>query len=538
MIGLADFPISTLLSPAASRWSRSRNSNACSMTDGRKTTTHPTVGSLFQGVERANGKKNNSLEVTCLITDSRRVVPGALFFAIGGLRTDGNLYLEEAIDRGAVAIVTEQDPGPHIPVNVIMVSDVREALARVSRRFYGKPDARLRISGVTGTNGKTTVTMLTQHLLGDTEKVGLLGTIRYDLGKRTLPSFRTTPESVDLYALLAQMETNGCKETVMEISSHGIDQKRIFGVEMDVVAFLNLTQDHIDYHKSMEEYYEVKKRIFTGEYGRLPEKAVINVDSPYGLRLRKEVGDALSVLTYGLTETADIRAENIELFSDRTHFEIIWPEGRTKVVSPLLGRYNVSNLLAALAIGRANGREMNEMLGRLSGFPGVPGRMERIDCGQPFNVLVDYAHTDDALTHACGMLRDVTSERVIVVFGCGGNRDRTKRVPMLQAVMQGADAVYVTSDNPRSESVERIFDDMRKACEGADVPPVRFIAQRKRAISLALDDARPGDCVLIAGKGHETYQEFEGTVIPFDDRQVAREMLRLKAFDQESREDA
>ncbi len=496
MIGHADLPISLLLSAASSRYHYASQAKGRDSSHRQHGPVTPSVAQLFQGIDCQAAHLNDDTQITCLITDSRRVVPGALFFAIGGLRTNGNYFVEEAVDRGAVAIVTEEDLGARFPIDFIRVKDVREALALVSRRFYEAPDEDLQITGVTGTNGKTTVSMLTQHLVGGSDEVGLIGTIRYDLGKRTLPSFRTTPESVDIYSLLDQMVKNGCKESVMEISSHGISQKRTYGLDVDVAAFLNLTQDHIDYHKSMEAYFEVKKQLFTGAMGRKPKKAVINVDCAYGRRIVEELGADSAVTTFGLSAEADLRAEEVRLFPDRTEFTLVWPEGQTKVISPLLGRFNVSNLLAALAIAYVQGKAPEDLLGRLASFPGVPGRMERIDEGQSYNLLVDYAHTDDALTHACGMLREITPGKLIVVFGCGGDRDRGKRAPMLEAVLKGADEVYATADNPRSESLEQIFDDMRAAEGGADV---RFIDDRRDAISRALDAAGPGDCVLLHG---------------------------------------
>jgi len=527
MIGLADFQISTLLSAASSRQSYSRQNTSINVQSDRRSPMNPTLTQLIEGIEIVANRHKNDASVTCLITDSRRVVPGALFFAIGGLRTDGNHYVEEAVDRGAVAIVTEQDLGAHFPIGFVQVKDVRKALAQISREFYDRPDERLSIAGITGTNGKTTVSMLTQHLIGGSDNVGLIGTIRYDIGKRTLPSFRTTPESVDTFALLSQMHSNDCEQVVMEVSSHGIDQKRVYGIDIDVAVFLNLTRDHIDYHKTMESYYSVKKRLFTGEIGAKPKAGVINIDCPYGKRLLSELPRGLPVVTFGMAANAIIRASNIKLYADRTEFELSWPEGRASIVSPLLGRYNVSNLIAAIAIGRAKGHEIAAMLLRLKAFPGVPGRMEKVKSNLPYNVLVDYAHTDDAVRLACEMLSEITEGRLIVVFGCGGDRDRTKRAPMLEAALQGADQVFVTADNPRSEELAQIFDDMRasKKSENAE-----FIEDRKRAISLALDSAMPGDCVLIAGKGHETYQEFDGSVIPFDDAQVARELLSLKGY--------
>lgn len=530
MIGLAEFKISSLLSSVSSRQSYSRTLNANQVNSVQGFPINPSAHELMNGIDLLAHKGDGDHAVTCLITDSRRVVPGALFFAIGGLRTDGNFYVEEAVDRGAVMIITEQDLGTHFPIDFIQVKDVRETLALVSRRFYGNVDERLRIAGITGTNGKTTVSMLAQHLLGGHDSVGLLGTIRYDLGKRTLPSFRTTPESVDVHALLSQMVDNGCEEAVMEVSSHGIDQKRIHGLDFDVGVFLNLTRDHIDYHKTMEAYYQAKKSLFSGKLGKAPKSAVINIDCDYGKRLHGELLGDLPIVTFGLGAEAQIRAENVQLFADRTELDLIWPEGRAAVVSPLLGRYNVSNLLAALAIGRAKGYEMSALLDELPRFPGVPGRMERVSAGQKFNVLVDYAHTDDALKNACEMLREITPGKLIIVCGCGGDRDRTKRAPMLRAALEGATTVFATSDNPRSESVEHIFEDMREACTPDVAQRVMFIDDRKRAISLALDVAGPSDCVLIAGKGHETFQEFDGTVIPFDDRQVTGELIRLKAL--------
>lgn len=528
MIGLADFQISTLLHAATTRsgYSRLLAGRAKGV---RERAMNPGVSALLEGVEFLKSKGPLEGAVTCLITDSRRVVPGALFFAIGGLRTDGNFYIEEAVDRGAVAIITEQDLGGHFPIDFVQVADVRVALAAVAREFYGCPDERLGITGITGTNGKTTVSMLVQHLIGGDDEVGLIGTVRYDIGKRTLPSFRTTPESVDVFALLSQMEDGGCKDVVMEVSSHGVDQKRIYGLDFDVGVFLNLTQDHMDYHQTMEAYYEAKKGLFNGRAGSIPRKVVVNVDCPYGRRLCGELPADVEQLTFGEADDALVRASSVRLLADRSEFELSWPGGSAQVVSPLLGRFNVSNLLAALATALANGYAMDVVLARVASFNGVPGRMERVDAKQGFNVLVDYAHTDDALLNATGMLREITGGQLIVVFGCGGDRDRSKRPLMLKAVLTHADRVFATSDNPRSEALEQIFTDMHEGVESG-LECVEFIEDRKQAISLALDAAGADDCVLIAGKGHESFQEFDGTVIPFDDRQVTRELIALKSF--------
>jgi UDP-N-acetylmuramoyl-L-alanyl-D-glutamate--2,6-diaminopimelate ligase len=301
------------------------------------------------------------------------------------------------------------------------------------------------------------------------------------------------------------------------------------GLNFGAAVFTNLTRDHLDYHQSLASYFDVKTRLFTGGTGHIPKVSIVNVDDEHGRhlaeRLTREVTDT-RLVTYGENAAAQVRAENVQLEFTRTKFRLVWPGGTLEVDSPLLGRFNVSNLLAAVATAWGLGRDPQVMLARLHSFKGVPGRMERIDEGQPFNVLVDYAHTDDALRNALGMLRAITPGRVLVVFGCGGNRDRSKRPLMTKAVQEFADFALATSDNPRTESISRIFDDMRAGVHAPD--RITWIEDRRRAISLALDLAKPGDCVLIAGKGHESYQEFADTVFPFDDRQVTRELLALK----------
>jgi UDP-N-acetylmuramoyl-L-alanyl-D-glutamate--2,6-diaminopimelate ligase len=455
------------------------------------------------------------------------VVPGSLFFALPGLRTDGAIFIDEAINRGAVAVVTQKPvTRPHGRVTVIQVADARATLARVAQRYYRFPDRELEVIGVTGTNGKTTVTHLVKHLLNGDERIGLIGTVNYDLGARTVPSYKTTPESLDIFGMLAQMREAGCRRAVMEVSSHGIDQQRVRGLQFGVVVFTNLTRDHLDYHKSLDAYFEVKARLFTGGTGPLPRAAGINLDDPCGPQLLARLPPAVKVITFGENPAADVRAEAISLEFRRSVFRLVWPGGAAAVESPLIGRYNVSNLLAALATSHALGRDLAALLPKLRTFRNVAGRMERIEEGQAFNVLVDYAHTDDALHNALGMLRAVTPGRLLVVFGCGGNRDRTKRPLMTRAVQELADGAWATADNPRSEPLAQIFADMRQGVTAPD--RIAFIDERRRAISLALDAARPGDCLLIAGKGHESYQEFADTVIPFDDRQVVRELIGVK----------
>jgi UDP-N-acetylmuramoyl-L-alanyl-D-glutamate--2,6-diaminopimelate ligase len=485
------------------------------------------LSDLFSPGEVLAVKGSLDRPISGLVMDSRRVVPGTLFFALPGLRTDGGAYLDEAIDRGAVAVVSPKLPThPHAKVTFIQVADARAALARVAQCFYKFPDRALELIGITGTNGKTTATHLLKHFLDGDERVGLLGTIAYDLGARTVPSFKTTPESLDLYGMLAQMREAGCRRVVMEVSSHGIDQQRVRGMQFGVAVFTNLTRDHLDYHRTMDDYFEVKARLFTGATGAAPRVAVINLDDPYGEKLVARVPPQLKVVTFGEHPRADVRAEHLRLNFKGAAFRLCWPEGSIAVESPLIGRYNVSNLLTAFATAYALGRDPAALAGRLGSFRGVAGRMERIEEGQGFNVLVDYAHTDDALRNALGMLRAVTPGRLLVVFGCGGNRDRTKRPLMTGAVQAVADFAWATADNPRGEALAQIFTDMRA---GVTAPEkMAFVEDRRRAISLALDAAQPGDCLLIAGKGHESYQEFADTVIPFDDRQVVRELIKVK----------
>ncbi|MDR1011819.1 MAG: UDP-N-acetylmuramoyl-L-alanyl-D-glutamate--2,6-diaminopimelate ligase [Opitutaceae bacterium] len=491
----------------------------------------PKLSDYFKDDEIIASKGPLDRPISGIVMDSRRVVPGNLFFALPGLRTDGGAYIDEAINRGAVAIVTGKLP-LHAPgkATFIQVADPRAQLARVGQRYYRFPDRDMSVIGVTGTNGKTTVTHLLKHLINGDRRIGLIGTINYDLGARTVPSFKTTPESIDIHGMLAQMRDAGCRQAVMEVSSHGIAQNRVLGMHFSAAVFTNLTRDHLDYHKNLDAYFEVKTRLFTGQTGAQPKLAIVNLDDPRGTELVRRIpaGSGVKILTYGESAAADVRAENIALNFKNTTFRLVWPGGALDVDSPLIGRYNVSNLLAAIATAIGLGRDPLVILPRLKTFTGVAGRMERIEAGQPFNALVDYAHTDDALRNALGMLRAITPGRLLVVFGCGGNRDRAKRPMMMRAVQEFADHAFATADNPRGESLAQIFDDMRA---GVTAPEkLTWIEDRRRAISLALDMAKPGDCLLVAGKGHESYQEFADTVIPFDDRQTLRELIALKTL--------
>ncbi len=487
-----------------------------------------TLAELFAGIPLLGSRGDLGTAVHAVVIDSRRVTPGCLFFALPGLRSDGGRYIDEAIARGAVAVVTPQ-ARQMAPAHVTFLhaENPRAALAEVARRFHGEPDRALELVGVTGTNGKSTVTHIVKHLLaGGGRRVGLIGTINYDLGARTVPSYKTTPEAIDLHGMLAQMRDAGCRSAVMEVSSHGIDQLRVRGMRFAAAAFTNLTRDHLDYHGTLEEYFNVKARLFTGETGVAPPVAAVNIDDACGRELVGRIPRDVRVVTFAIDREAHVRASGVTLGFEHTSFLLSWPGGTARVRTHLLGAYNVSNLLCAFAVCHGLGRDLAELLPLLETLPGIPGRMERVPNNLGFNVLVDYAHTDDALGNALGMLRAITPGRVLVVFGCGGDRDRTKRPRMTAAVQALADHGWATADNPRKESLERIFADMR---EGVTAPErIAFVEERRRAISLALDAARPGDSLLIAGKGHEPFQEFGDTVISFDDRLVARELIAVK----------
>lgn len=480
--------------------------------------------SLFKKLPIINFHGDWKVSAHTLISDSRRVMRGSIFFAVRGLHDDGNTYLEEAIDKGAVAIVSSEPMPSLCPVAYIQVEDVRATLAAVAKRFYDQPDAKMPVVGITGTNGKTTVSQLLQYLLQEEQHpVGLIGTVRYDLGGRSVPSYRTTPESLDIYAMLSQMYLCGCQGAVMEVSSHGLDQKRVEGMQFQVAAFLNLTQDHLDYHQSMEAYLEAKKRLFDGSIGTSPKITVLNADDSHFENIKQSISKKTTIKTFGLKQHADFFAKDIIFAPKSTQFTLVYDRSEFPVSVPLPGLYNVSNALAALCIATSLGRNIQSMIQKMASFAGVPGRMESVEKGQSFSVFVDYAHTEDALVNALDMLKAVTPGNIYTVVGCGGNRDQAKRPKMMAAAADNSHHVFVTSDNPRKESVQSIFSDMRKGLTSE--AKATFIDDRKEAILAALKAAKPGDCVLIAGKGHEVYQEFADTAVPFNDKLIAEALL-------------
>lgn len=462
--------------------------------------------------------------VKSLCTDSRRATPGCLFFAMPGLRTDGADHAEEAVVRGAVAVLCEKDLWIPRQAKLVRVKDVRRSLAIAAQRFHEQPQLKMNLIGVTGTSGKTVVSSLLHELILMESKCGLLGTIHYHLGARTLPSYRTTPEPVDLYSMFGQMRDSGCPNCIMEVSSHGIDQGRVAGLDFSSIALLNLGEQHLDYHGSMSEYLDTTLKIFDGRNGLPPKTAVINADDALSHELVARMPVEVNVVTIGTTEGADLFASSIVCTVDGVEFNLRWDGESFLVRAPLLGRFNVTNILAALALGRASGLEPGKMIERLGRAGQIRGRMEKISEGQKFSVIVDYMHTPEAYRTGLATLREITKGRLIVVYGCGGDRDRRIRPQISQAVKDRADLAFVTADNPRSEDLSRIFSDMQRGAPASE--KMHYIENRRLAIGMAVESAQDGDLVLVAGKGHEAYQEFADSVTPFDDRSVVREIIR------------
>jgi len=453
--------------------------------------------------------------------DSRRAGAGFLFFAFPGSRTDGRQFASDALARGAVAVVSETESPD---ARWVAVEHGRQALALAARNFYGKPDERLRLIGITGTNGKTTTSHLVDSVLraaGYT--TALIGTIEYHLAGRVLPAVNTTPESLDLVRLFAELEKAGGSHATMEASSHALALGRVFGLHFHTAVFTNLTRDHLDFHGTMEAYFAAKQMLFEGAGAPPPPFAVLNRDDEYARRVRLHPGT--KVCWFGLGQEADLRARHINSGFQGLRFDVQRGKLRFAVESPLIGRINVYNILAACGVGLSCGIPVETIARGIAGLRAVPGRFERVDEGQPFMVVVDYAHTDDALRNVIAVARSLNPRRVITLFGCGGDRDRTKRPLMGKAAAEASDFVVVTSDNPRSEDPLAIINDALVGVRRVDVPHI-VVPDRTAAIERAIKEAREGDIVILAGKGHETYQVLKDKTIPFDDRTVAREVLR------------
>jgi UDP-N-acetylmuramoyl-L-alanyl-D-glutamate--2,6-diaminopimelate ligase len=464
------------------------------------------------------------MEIEGLEYDSRRVGPGFLFFAFPGSRADGQQFAADAVARGAAAIASERDPPAGLAERWVQVEHGRQALSVAARNFYGKPDEQLGITGITGTNGKTTTAYLIDSVLrADDNTTAMIGTIEYHLAGRVLKAVNTTPESLDLVGLFAELRQAGGTHATMEVSSHALALNRVYGLNFHTVVFTNLTRDHLDFHGTMEAYFAAKQTLFEGAGGPAPIFAVLNRDDEYARRI--QVNPKTEVLWYGLGQEPELRARQVSSGFEGLKLEVQFGKLRFPVESPLIGKINAYNILAACGAGLSYGVAPETIAQGIRNLQAVPGRFERVDEGQPFVVVVDYAHTDDALRNVIAVARSLNLKRVITLFGCGGDRDRTKRPLMGQAAAEASDFVVLTSDNPRSEDPLAIMNDALVGIRRKDVAHV-VEPDRTAAIARALNEAREGDIVILAGKGHETYQVLKDKTIDFDDRQVAREVLR------------
>ncbi|MEM7146527.1 MAG: UDP-N-acetylmuramoyl-L-alanyl-D-glutamate--2,6-diaminopimelate ligase [Verrucomicrobiota bacterium] len=481
---------------------------------------------LVSQLKARNVSGSTDVEVTALQYDSRRVREGSVFFALRGEEADGHRFVPGAIEGGARAVVAEEAaPAEGLEdVTWVQVENSRSALADGAKVFWGDPSADLTVAGITGTNGKTTTAFLLQYLLQATwGRCGLLGTVYYDTGVARREADRTTPEASDNQELMAEMRDGGCRGAVMEVSSHGLVQDRVRGIEFDAALFTNLSQDHLDYHGDMESYFEAKRLLFeqvaAGGGGKKKGAMVVNFDDPYGRRLLKDFEGRVEAVSFGMGMGADFRASDPRSDVHGTTFKLE-AKGRSFLVRlPHVGRHNVYNALAALAGGSALGINLRESVANLAEAPQVPGRLESVVDRKPYKIFVDYAHTPDALENALRTLQDLGPRRIITVFGCGGDRDRAKRPLMGQAVERLSDLAVVTSDNPRTEAPGKIIEDI---VAGMSRGTHAVIEDRRAAIEEAIELAGPRDIVLVAGKGHETYQEVGKEKHPFDDVKIAR----------------
>ena len=468
------------------------------------------------------------VEILAVTSDSRLVEPGTAFVAVRGEDHDGRMFIPMALERGAAAIIsdTAAETGHPDEVPYLHVGDVRHALAAFARALAGDPSRKLKLAGVTGTNGKTTTAFLLHHLMKRVwHRAGLLGTVRVDDGEESKPATHTTPGPVELNHLLARIADHGCRGAAMEVSSHGIDQKRVDGIAFDAAVFTNLSQDHLDYHGTMDAYAATKfswfEALAADPLGKKPV-AVVNFDDPYGEKLVALLGERLPLVRYGFNVHCDFRANNFKQSARGMEFELT-AKGKSYLVrAPLIGRFNVYNSLAALAAASALKIPLREAVAALADAPQVPGRMEFCGTRDGVTVFVDYAHSPDALENACRTLKELQPNRLITVFGCGGDRDKGKRPLMGKAASEFSDACILTSDNPRSEDPEAILKEIESGMSGARY---KTVADRAEAIRIAIHAAGKGDIVLIAGKGHETYQQFAERSVDFDDRREARRAL-------------
>jgi UDP-N-acetylmuramoyl-L-alanyl-D-glutamate--2,6-diaminopimelate ligase len=490
------------------------------------------LAAVLKDVEADSPSTVNGREMTQLGCDSRKVQAGSLFFALHGAKTDGNAFVKDAVERGAVAIVSEERQPADLPEKVlwIRVREARKSLAIAAANYFGHPAQALRLAAVTGTNGKTTTTSIIDSIIkASGAKTGLFGTIAYHTPAGDYPAPNTTPESVDLQGFLAEIRDSGGQFGVLEASSHALSLDRLWTCHFAAAVFTNLTREHMDYHKNFDDYFAAKRRLFDGTGAGAPDASIINIDDEYGKRL---AASAKNIVTYGLEASAQITTKKFQLTFSGLSFTAQTPKGKVPVSSRLVGRINVYNILAAIGAAQALDISNETIAAGIQNLGSVSGRFQRIDLGQPFFVVVDYAHTDDALENLIRTARELNPKgRIITLFGCGGWKDRTKRPIMGEASGRLSDLTILANDNPRTEDPLKIINDIIVGLQKANA---KYLVEpdRQKAISLAFDQARPGDIVLLAGKGHEDYQILADRTLHFDDREEARRVLRERGYEE------
>ncbi len=484
------------------------------------------VKDLLKGVPFLSLCGNEKEEIQGIAYSSKKVKDGFLFAALKGVKEDGFDFISQALAKGAVAILSERPRPENIEKIWVQVSDARQALALSSANFYSHPSKRMKVIGITGTKGKTTITYLLESIIRKSNFVpGVIGTISYRWPDNTRPAERTTPEASDLQQMLSEMSSQGVTHCLIEVSSHALDLKRVSGIGFDIAVFTNLSGDHLDYHKSMESYFEAKKKLFFLNHKK--RKAVVNLDDSWGKKLISELKND-ELLTYGLEPASQVRGENFKFDLKGTELSIKYPEGRFTVFSALLGVPNVYNILASAAVALALNIPLAAIKKGVASLQRIPGRFEKIENSFGFNIFVDYAHTDSALRSLLTTIRGLNPKRIFLVFGAGGDRDKTKRPRMGEVAGELADMTILTSDNPRSEDPLAIIVDIEKGIKKTGNKNYKILPDREEAIEHVLSLLEKGDYLLVAGKGHENYQVFKDRTIPFDDAQVIRKILKEK----------
>lgn len=486
-----------------------------------------TVGEVAESL-KAELSGDSKAQVSSVTHDSRQANEGTLFIAVRGLATDGHRFVEDVMRRGATGIISESNAPENFQGAWLKVSDARIALAKAAAVINGNPSNQLKLVGITGTNGKTTTSYLTYAVAeANNEKAAMLTTVEYKIGAKSREAVRTTPEASDTQKFLREAVDDGCRMAVMETSSQAIDLHRCDALHFRVAVFTNLTRDHLDYHQTMENYFDAKKKLFDGRLGEKPRSSVINIDDEYGAKLANELKtNDQKVVTFALNREADLTAKDIKVsLLSGTSFVLKTPVGERKVTSPLVGRPHVYNILSATAAALKLGYDLDKICEGIKVCVGAPGRFERVPHNKDFAIVVDYAHTDDALLNTLKTARDLTNGRIITVFGCGGDRDRSKRQPMGEIAGKQSDLVIVTSDNPRTENPLAIIEQIETGLKDTNSPYLK-IPDRREAIFTAIQKAKPGDVVIIAGKGHENYQIIGEDKFHFDDREIAFESLQ------------